>query len=402
MAKKKTKNPFITILNIVLVLVTAVGALCCFLYLYYNTFGKDKLPNALTTTYVNTVTDPQTNEQKPFIQVNVRSAEVGTGKNLVEVLFNSYTGTDKQAIIGMGFQLIDGEVYYYNKVGDTGFIPVVDEDLQFDQQEDMFLTDVDGQLFAIKIDGTYKRQLNGVVYAISNAVLNLFGQGAITVNETYTLEEFLRAIETTVISNSNGAGEGTLALVEMSSYLSFYDAETNQQISNEELGKYGITNSYFTIQYTYSRSGVLFAEQSMFGSVAGDGEYNASGVDSNKDYWQAITDVVLDENDFETRVSAANGKVYLYLTADAINKLNLNTAVEVYLNINLDNVVDAVGFDYYALSGLKNIKTITITSSTQKDFEMLDDALRGTGIEVEDILTTNVNLIDNSVVEEVA
>ena len=114
MAKRKSKNPLLTAVNVIIVLITILGALLCFLWVYFNTFGKDKVPTALTSTYVNTVTDPQTNERKAFIQVNVTSAEVGAGKNMVEVLFNSYTGTDKQALIGIGFQIIVGEVYFYN------------------------------------------------------------------------------------------------------------------------------------------------------------------------------------------------------------------------------------------------------------------------------------------------
>lgn len=403
MAKKKSKNPLLTAVNVIIVLITILGALLCFLWVYFNTFGKDKVPTALTSTYVNTVTDPQTNERKAFIQVNVTSAEVGAGKNMVEVLFNSYTGTDKQALIGIGFQLIDGEVYYYNKVGATGFTPVVDAEDRFNQEEDVFLTDIDDKLFAIKLDGTHEVPLDlGIAGGVPVSIVTAITGQRPMIEESYTLEDFLKAIETTVRSNSNGTGEGTLSLVEMSSYLSIYDAETKEQISNEELGKYGLKNSYFSIDYTYSKTGVLFAEQSIFGVVKNDGEYNASGVDTNKNYWQAVTDINITEKDFEVRTSSVDGSEYLYLTTEAIYKLNLFKTVNIYIDINLDRAVNAVGFDYYALSGLKNIKSLKITSSTQKDFELLSDTLHGTGLSVEDIQTSNVNLIDKMVEVEVA
>ena len=76
--------------------------------------------------------------------------------------------------------------------------------------------------------------------------------------------------------------------------------------------------------------------------------------------------------------------------------------MNIYIDINLDRAENAVGFDYYALSGLKNIKSLKITSSTQKDFELLSDTLHGTGLSVEDIQTSNVNLIDKMVEVEVA
>ena len=82
---------------------------------------------------------------------------------------------------------------------------------------------------------------------------------------------------------------------------------------------------------------------------------------------------------------------YLYLTSDAIDKMNINTAVEVYISINLDDD-NIAGFDYYALANLKNIKSIEIISTNAVDFEILNGALNGTGFDVEDILASNVTL----------
>lgn len=402
MAKKKN-NPFVIGVNIMIVIITIIALFFTIFYIYYKTWGKDKVPTSLTTTYVTTVIDPQTNEEKPFIEVNVMSNAVGNGQEMVEVLFNSYTGTDKQAIIGMGLQYINGKIYYYNRTNDgTGFIPVVDEDEQFNQKEDIFLTDINDQLFAIKIDGSYERGLNfgewmGAVFG--TPVLKWFTGGVpTTITEEYTLEDFMKALERTIVSNSNDTGNGILPLVEMSTYLSIYDATTNEQISNQELGEYGLKSSYFTIQYSYSKSGVNWAKQSLFGSVAGDGDYNNSTVDPNKDYWQATSRVELNIENFEKRTSALDGKDYLYLTPETISKMNLNTAVEVYININLDDT-NIGGFDYYALTNLKNIKEIQITSSVEKSFKILNDALLKTGISNEDIVTSNV-IIESEVANE--
>lgn len=398
---KKEQSGGIRFLNLVIILITVFATMIDLSYIYFTTWGKDKVPTGLTTSYVSSITDPQTNEELIVMEVNVLSNEANNGLPMVEFLINSYTDTSKSAVIGIGFQLVGDDLYYYTKTNSGNFQSVTD----FDQENSIFLIDINEQLFALKLDGTYEVTVTDgwkIVRTIGTLGLNMFWEGTdFEKKETrsYTIKEFMEAIRDTVVSNSNGTGEGTLSLVDVSQYFNLYDATTNEQISNEELGKYGLTRSYFDVEYSYSKAGVNWAEQSLFDSVAGDSDYNTSSVDANKDYWQAVSRVELTEEDFARRTSALNKMDYLYLTSDTIDKMNINTAVEVYISIKLDGDYIA-GFDYYALTNLKNIKSIEITSSKMVDFEILNGALNGTGIDIEDISTSNVTL--TSSVMEVA
>ena len=67
------------IANGMLIFVTVIAVLMSCLLLYFNTFGKDKMPTAITSTYATTVTDPLTGEEKPVLEANYYSNKNGTG-----------------------------------------------------------------------------------------------------------------------------------------------------------------------------------------------------------------------------------------------------------------------------------------------------------------------------------
>ena len=401
MSKNKVQetNGFVKFLNIILVLITIFSVAVIVMLVYFTTWGKDKVPTALTTAYVTSITDPQTNQELRPMEVNVLSNETNNGKPMVEFLINSYTDVNKSAVIGIGFQLVDNELYYYNRTNSGSFIQVT----EFDQQNSVFLVDIEEQLFALKLDGTYETEyVDGWMIArtVFTLGLNTLVEGTDynkTETHTYTIQDFMKALQTTIISNSNGTGEGTISLVDVSQYISIYDATTNEQISNEELGGYGLKRSYFDVEYSYSKAGVNWATQSLFKSVAGDSDYNTSEINPDANYWQALSRIELNEDDFEKRTSAIDGKDYLYLTSDSILKMNLNTAVEIFITIDLDES-NVAGFDYYALSDLKNIKKITISSSESVEFYILNNALANTNFDVENIETTNVVISERGAV----
>ena len=94
------------ILNIALIVVTAFMTLMSCVYVYYITIGKHKIPTAVTSTYATTITDPQTGESKPVLEANYYANKNGKGYEVVELLFNCYSGYGKQAIYSRGFQLV--------------------------------------------------------------------------------------------------------------------------------------------------------------------------------------------------------------------------------------------------------------------------------------------------------
>ena len=103
------KDIAIRIVNIALVVVTVFLTLMSGVLLYYKTIGKDKVPSAITSTYATTVEDPQTGEQLPTIEANYYSNRNDNGYEVIELLFNCYSGISKQAIYSRGFQLVINE-----------------------------------------------------------------------------------------------------------------------------------------------------------------------------------------------------------------------------------------------------------------------------------------------------
>ena len=138
----------------------------------------------------------------------------------------------------------------------------------------------------------------------------------------------------------------------------------------------------------------------MFSSVAGDNNYNITGLTDDVDYWKATTTFNLTEQDFESRYSQIDNGFYYILPTSFINELKDYKDIEINITFNVSNLnVNVLGFDYYALNGIK-VNSLTITSSTQRDFRLLVGSLKDTGLTSTDIILTNINLINtNSGVE---
>ena len=73
------------IVNFVLIFITAVMTVISGTLIYYKTFGKDKIPSAITSTYATTITDPMSGEELPAIQANYYANKNGKGHEVIVV-----------------------------------------------------------------------------------------------------------------------------------------------------------------------------------------------------------------------------------------------------------------------------------------------------------------------------
>lgn len=356
-------------------------------WIYFATIGKDKLPQAVTSTYVTYVTDPHTQEQLPFLQANYYANNNGSGYEMVELRINAYSGTDRQAIYSRGFQMLyvptDEEtitpvVYAYDSYDGVSFVSGHEY-----EWGDIFITEINGETYGVAFDGTYQKYVTNVGKAIWYGISGLFTgwdgkpESYMSVETyQYTWEDFMTYIKNMVRSSSNGTGDGTIPLADLASYLSVYEYdEESGQFAGEPMGKNTLTNSYFTCETHFDNRGVEFAQQSMFSSVAGDSQFNISGIDLDVDYWQSEVINTLTLEDFEKRYSQVNQGNFIYLHNTTItNFLKTGNQQVVNVYINLDDTDNIIGIDNYAFDGL-NIGKIEIYSSTQKDFTLLTNAL---------------------------
>lgn len=390
------------VLNIILIFLTIISLSVSIVFVYYKTLGKDKIPSGITSTYATTITDPHTGEELSAIEANYYANKNGKGYEVVEILFNAYSGISQSAIYSRGFQLVnfnngvdEPKLYYYDRYDGVSF-----ETGHEYTWGDKMLISIDGEPYAVALDGKYtiivpKINKWGIVGAIASlgisAMINPTSVVSPEVKEVqYTFEDLLVKIKSIIKSSSNGTGDSVIPLIDLGDFLHIYDVDDNGQISAEPIGVNTLTNSYFTMDTHYDNRGMVMAKQSMFGSVAYDSQFNISGLLENVEYWKSKSIVTINESDFVSR-DTVDGSYYS-LSLDKYNELKCfdNVDIDVIFNVSsLDSVV--LGFDSQAFMGLK-INSIKVYSDVEQDFVLLIDALKDTG--VSSIVTKNINVID--------
>ena len=413
------KNATIKIVDIVLIFVTVVMTFLSGVLLYYKTVGKDKLPSAVTSTYATTVTDPQTGEEKPTIEANYYANKNGSGYEVIELLFNSYSGISKSAIYSRGFQLVydkqgniveytnpvgqTSEIFQYNRYGDNSF-----ETGHEYEWGDPLLIDIDGKTYAVELDGKYTITTKKFSFlkAVGHTFAGLFtgydystkAYNFYTNEYKYTFKDLLVKIGHVLKSSNNGTGDSVIPLVDLGDFLHVYGVDDNGQVSGEPLGVNTLQNSYFTMSTHYDVRGLVWAEQSIFESVAGDSNFNISGINTNVDYWKVETQLRITEKDFVGRYVTAESGFYYVLSTEKINEIKNFDNIEVIIDFNVSNFdnVNVLGFDYYALYGIK-VKSLTIESNTQREFKLLVNSLKDTGITQINTRNITINNINSGV-----
>ncbi len=397
------ENIALKIVNIALIVVTVFFSIMGGVWIYFHTLGKDKVPSAITSTYATMVEDPLTGEQLPTIEANYYSNRNGTGYEVIELFFNCYSGIGKQAIYSRGFQLVYNEegkstLYQYNRYDGVNF-----ETGHEYVWGDKMIIDIEGKTYAVALDGTYtvsNTHFNGwkLARTIGFLGLNLLFEDTDYYDTTYTtyqytFEDLLVKIGQILKSCSNGTGDSVISLVDLGDFLHIYEINDDGQIAGAPVGKNTLTNSYFTMSTHYDNRGMVWAKQSMFKSVAGDSQFNISGISDDADYWKVTSEVTLTQQDFVARYLTSDNGFYYGLPVDKINELKSfeNLEINVVFDISKFTNVNVLGFDYYALNGLK-LNSLTIKSETQRDFKLLVGSLKDTGLT--NITTENVNIID--------
>ena len=194
-------------------------------------------------------------------------------------------------------------------------------------------------------------------------------------------------------SSNNGTGDSIISLIDLGDFLHVYDVDVNGTVAVEPLGVNTLQNSYFTMATHYDNRGMVWAKQSMFESVAGDSQFNISGISDNVDYWKAETQYKLTEKDFTARYVTADNGYYYVLSTDKLNEIKNfdNVEITVDFNVSAFENVNVLGFDYYALYGIK-VKTLKIISNTQREFKLLVGSLKDTGLTSVDVITENITI----------
>jgi len=392
------------VLDFTLIVLSCISIFMTGLYIYLMV--KDKgLYTTSTATYVTSVTDPLTGDEYAPFEVNVYN-------NVVDFRINCYSDANKTALYPRGYQLIinekgDNELYYYDTFNGESFESAnpYDETNSDGQHREFYYIDIEDELYAIRLDGTYVTTERNILKTIGNSIWN-FIQFKWKADSTvydyithyYTMEDLMLKMKTILASSSYGVGDFEMPLIDLGDYLHVYSVE-NGKVSEEPLGnKDSLANSYFSMSCHYHKRNMTYANQSLFKSVAGDNDFNVSGINFDVDYWKATQEYHITENDFVSRYSVVDDGFYFSLSNDLISELKNYSSLEIYIDFNLTNLgnIKILGFDYYALNGL-DIEQLTITSDIHQEFVVMYGSLGD--YQIENIIVNNVTLIEEGVQE---
>lgn len=390
------------IFNIVLVIITIVAVFATGLLVYYKTIGKDKLPTGITSTLSTTITDPQSGEELPVLEANFYENANNHGKKVIEFKVNCYEGVGQQVIYARGFQLVYDNnnskpiFKQYNSSNNVDFVSG-----HYYNWGDKMPIEIDNKPYEVALDGKYEtkhselnsKKIARTVFCLGMNLLfeDVNYQNEYTIEHEYTFEDLLVKIGDIIKSCSNGTGDSIIPLIDLGNFLHIYEPG-----SQTPLGDGTFINSYFTMKTHYDRRGMVWAKQSMFKSVAGDSNYNITGLDENVDYWQSRTQYNLTIDDFKAEYNTAEDGYYYSLPLDLIDKIKTYKKVDVNINFDISSQDKKVlGFDFYALNGIK-VKSLTISSNQLQNFKLLNGSLKDTGLTNENIKLNNVKLINDN------
>ena len=403
-------------INFCLVFCAIIGCIFDVVYIYNIVTDKD-LFTFSTSTYATSVVDPLTGEELPPFTVAYYEDYNNIGKEVVEFRVNCYSDINKTAIYKRGYQLIinnDGstELYYCDSFGDMswGSMNKYDETNDDGQNKNFWYLDIDGEIYAVRLDGS-RQVFTGVTYTVGQFFSTIWG--SLTKNkelikytehyETYyfTMNDLMLEFKKLLKSCSYGTGEYTMPLVDLGDFLHVYEVKDGI-VSDTPIGSGGLINSYFAIDCKYERRGITYADQSMFGSVAGDSNFNVTGIDFDANYWQVKQEFVLTQDDFIAgeRYSNVDNGYYYALTPEKINELKNYKNIEIIINFDCSELENknVLGFDYYALNGLE-IKELNISNSVNKEFILQVGSIKDTGIETINVHNVTINNLSGTEVE---
>lgn len=413
------------VLNVFLIILASIGAFMSILYVYVKTTKPTIYTNS-SSTYITSVTNPQTGEKLTPFEVRYFANYNNTGKEVIEFCIRAYSDQNKQAIYYRGYQLVfdsDGssKLYYcdgYNGQYWESMHPYdeIDKDGQY---KEFYYLDIDGKVYAIRLDGFTEvevRKQNNIPFlrnlgnAIANFVTFHWKQSSVVdyckayIDEIepyyYTYSDLLVQMTKLIKSSTQGTGFYRMPLVDLGKFIHVYDVDEVGKADPQPIGDGGLINSYFSLDITYNKRGMTYAGQSIFGSVEGDSDFNITGIDYDVNYWKAVQTFNLSELDFEKRYSSAESGYYYSLSPKIINELKKYENIEIDVVFNVSNLknVNVLGFDYYALNGLK-INQLTISCNKQMNFTFLVGSLQDTSLQKVKLHNVTINNVSGSEVQ---
>ena len=377
------------ILTSVLVLILTIISLGVIIaYIWLTVFNTK--PTTTFTAQINTI---GSEDKDYFMEFNQLRGNVGKGQVLNELKLNYYSSETLSTRFSSGMQTVGPISTKTEKYQENGWW--------------IFSSEWRYKYTLTTPTFYYNEDANKHAYTAIEK-LSTLDYFVLEINESIYQIEFEENIlnqDKTLWINKNTISDPSSLFVYLSS--SVYSLDTGDYVINFPLGNFfGIkkwnvesgqfekldvqskNKLYVEVKVHIDDRGVVNHSQSIFDVVAFDPDFNIDGIEE-KEYWKAQPVIVLTDKHFED----SNSDGYISLNKNLINYLNYYTDVYVYVDLNLDNIEGAKGFDYYGLLGIE-LENIKLSSTKLIDFEIKNLALKNTGIEVNEIITKNVNVVE--------
>lgn len=362
---------------------TIISLIVIGVWIWFSFFNVQ--PTTTFTAQINTIGAGSTKYVMEFNQLRGKS----NGEELNELKLTYYTSESLNTEFSTGIQTIGDVTTKSVKVSQNGWW-IFSSEYVYKQQftSDHYYYNRDRNSYTYKaIENISERdyyviQIEDKIYQLhfENNVLN--SKNSLWIKKNYVSDPTALFVAMSEACESMDTGDYVINFPLGEFFgISKFNEETQQFDALDIADKNKI---YIEAKIHIEDRGVTSNRQSIFGVVANDSKYNTSDVEDVA-YWKSQAVVVLTQDNFN------NDEGYLTLKSELINYFSRYEDIYVLINLNLDNT-EIKGFNYYALLGIK-VDEISITSSTPVEFEILNSALKNTGLEVSDIKTNNVSLV---------
>lgn len=377
-----TFNKFVSAVTLSL---TVLASIIIILWLWFFVFNTR--PQTTFTAQISTI---GSEEEEYFMEFNLLKNTNKSGKRLTELKLNYYTSESLSTKFSTGIQTIGNVSATAEKISQNGWWLFSNDWIYkyyFSTEHYYYNQDANGHSYSaiekISESDYYIIEIDGKIYQLAFENNTIQSEYVLWINNRVVSDPTSLFIAMGNATQSLNSGDYVINFP-LGQFFSMW--ELNEDGKFIKLDVESKNKIYVEVKVHIEDKGVVNHVQSIFNNVKGDPNYNVDGIEE-KPYWKAETMLTLTDKHFENK----NG--YISLNKNLIAYLNYYTNLEVNISLNLDLIKDVKGFDYYALYSTK-LNQISISSSELVDFEIRNLALKNTGIEIEEILTTNVNLVE--------
>lgn len=381
--KSYTFNVFVSILTLIL---TLISSLIIIAWIWSFVFNERP-----TTTFTAQISKIGTDDEEYFMEFNQYRNKNNnkTSKKMNELKLTYHTDEFLTSKFSTGIQVI-GEIETFNKQLDGPFDSVQRYNHEFASYCDNYFynQDATGKAYTavenISKNDYYIIEIKSEIYKLE------FNETELDSDKLLWMKQVLLSDPVTLFEAMTKSVESLpvgdyVINFPLGKYFDIWLMDDSTKQFNK-LNVQSKNKIYVEVKVHIEDRGATNSTQSIFKLIQNIPNWNTDGI-VNKEYWKVSPVKKITNADF------INKDGYISLNMNLITYLNAYSNLEIYVELNITEEIK--GFDYYALYGIK-LNGLKISSENPQQFEIKNLALKNTGIEINEIVTTNVQVVEVS------